>query len=79
MADMRRLQSVLSYEGLFAIINNGYLDPLTNELIGENDMLIEELLSKVINEKNGKPEDGNDHCLDACKYGTRKLQLLGVI
>ena len=79
MADMRRLQSVLSYEGLFAIINEGYRDPLTNELIGDNDMLIEELLSKVINEKNGKPEDGNDHCIDACKYGTRKLQLIGVI
>lgn len=79
MVDMRRLQSVLSYEGLFAIINEGYLDPLTNEMLGENDMLIEEFQSKVINEKNGKPEDGNDHCLDACKYGTRKLQLLGVI
>lgn len=79
MADMRRLQSVLSYDGLFKIINKGYIDPTTNELLGENDMLIEELLSKVINEKNGKPEDGNDHCIDACKYGTRKLQLLGVI
>lgn len=79
MQDMRRLQSVLSYEGLFAIINEGYRDPLTNEVLGENDMLIEEFQSKVINEKNGKPEDGNDHCLDACKYGTRKLQLLGVI
>lgn len=79
MADMRRLQSVLSYEGLFKIINEGYKDPVTSELLGENDMLIEELLSKVINEKNGKPEDGNDHCIDACKYGTRKLQLIGVI
>lgn len=79
MADMRRLQSVLSYQELFAIIDEGYRDPITDELIGEHDMLIEELQAKVINEKNGKPEDGNDHCIDACKYGTRKLQLLGVI
>lgn len=79
LVDMRRLQGVLSYEGLFKIFDEGYIDPLRNEKLGEHDMLIEELQSKVINEKTHKPEDGNDHCIDACKYATRELQLQGGI
>lgn len=42
-------------------------------------MLIEELQSKVIDDKTGKPEDGNDHDIDAFKYATYRLQEEGVI
>ena len=79
MVDMRRVQALLSYEGAFAILNQGYSSPLTGDKLGPNDMLIEELQSKVVDEKTGKPEDGNDHDIDALKYATRRLQLKGVI
>ena len=79
MVDMRRVQGILSYEGLFVILDEGYIDPITKTKLGEHDMLIEELQSKVIDEKSGKPEDGNDHAIDALKYATREIQLQGGI
>ena len=42
-------------------------------------MLIEELQSKIIDVKTGKPEDGGDHDIDALKYATYRLQEEGVI
>ena len=79
MVDMRRVQALLSYQGAFKIIDQGYKDPLTGSILGEHDMLIEELQSKVIDDKTGKPEDGNDHDIDAFKYATYRLQEEGVI
>lgn len=79
MVDMRRVQALLSYQGAFKIIDQGYKDPLTGSILGEHDMLIEELQSKVIDEKTGKPEDGGDHDIDALKYTTYRLQEEGVI
>ncbi len=68
-----------AFKSRFKFQNQGYKSPLTGENLGENDMLIEELQSKVINEKNGRPEDGNDHCIDAFKYATYRLQEKGLI
>ena len=44
-----------------------------DEQLGQTDMFIVELNNKVWDVKNNKPEDGNDHCIDAFKYGVEVI------
>lgn len=82
--DMRRLQNVYTAPGYFITINAGYIDPLSIpfenaynspnfKILGDDDMLIVETLSLVINEKTGRPMDGNDHMIDATKYAVKAI------
>ena len=82
--DMRRLQNVYTAPNYFITINAGYIDPLSIPLenaynspnfkiLGDDDMLIVETLSLVINEKTGRPMDGNDHMIDATKYAVKAI------
>jgi hypothetical protein len=55
----------------FYIINAGYRNPLNpSEVLGQDDMFIVELNNKVWDMRKNLPEDGNDHCIDAFKYGS---------
>lgn len=70
IVDMRRLQSMLSTPNLIKILNLGYFDPLNGLKLKDDDMLITELENLVVDSKSGKPMDGNDHSIDAAKYGS---------
>ena len=82
--DMRRLQNVYTVPDYFITINAGYVDPLTIpskksyehpnfRMLGDDDMLIVETLSLMIDEKTNKPIDGNDHMIDATKYAVKAI------
>lgn len=69
--DTQRVIAIIEKENYFYIINAGNIDPITFEKKGNTDMFIVELENKVWDKKKGNvPEDGNDHCIDAFKYGT---------
>lgn len=69
--DTQRVIGITEKEEYFYIINAGNIDPITFEKKGDVDMFIIELENKVWDKKKGNvPEDGNDHCIDAFKYGT---------
>lgn len=69
--DTQRVIGITEKDDYLYIINAGNIDPITFEKKGDVDMFIIELENKVWDKKKGNvPEDGNDHCLDAFKYGT---------
>ena len=72
MKDTQRVKSIVGKENYWYIINFGRMNPLNpQEKIGEDDMMIVEFNNIVWDKKKGNvPEDGNDHCFDAFKYGT---------
>lgn len=71
MADTQRAIGFIDAENYFYIIDAGFIDPVTYEQVGNTDMFIIELENKVWDKKKGNvPEDGNDHAIDAFKYGT---------
>ena len=70
----QRVKSIIGKDDYFYIIDAGYRNPLNpNELLGQTDMFIVELNNKVWDVKKNQPEDGNDHCIDAFKYGSYYL------
>lgn len=75
--DMKRLQNVYTAPDYFITINAGYIDPMSigSELVtlGDNDMLIVEMFSIVVDPKTGKPIDGNDHMTDGLKYAVKAI------
>ena len=75
MKDTQRVKSIVGTENYWYIVNFGYRNPLNpQEKLGEDDMLIVEFNNIVWDKKKGNvPEDGNDHCFDAFKYGTYNL------
>ena len=71
LKDTQRVKSIIGKDDYFYIIDAGYRNPLKpDEQLGQTDMFIVELNNKVWDVKNNKPEDGNDHCIDAFKYGS---------
>lgn len=69
--DTQRVIAIVEKEDYFYIVNAGNVDPITYQKKGDTDMFIVELENKVWDKKKGNvPEDGNDHCIDAFKYGT---------
>ena len=71
LKDTQRVKSIIGRDDYFYIIDAGYRNPLKpDEQLGQTDMFIVELNNKVWDVKNNKPEDGNDHCIDAFKYGS---------
>ena len=69
--DTQRVIAIVEKDDYFYIINAGNIDPITMQKKGDTDMFIVELENKVWDKKKGNvPEDGNDHCIDAFKYGT---------
>lgn len=77
--DTLRAIGIIEKEGFVTIVNCGYIDPITFRKIGDTDMFIVELENQVWDKKKGNvPEDGNDHCIDAFKYGTYQLYYGGV-
>ena len=74
LKDTQRVKSIIGKDDYFYIIDAGYRNPLNpNELLGQTDMFIVELNNKVWDMKKNQPEDGNDHCIDAFKYGSYYL------
>ena len=77
--DTLRAIGIVEKEGFMTIVNCGYLNPTNFQKLGDTDMLIVEIENQVWDKKKGNvPEDGNDHCIDALKYGTYKLYYGGV-
>lgn len=77
--DTLRAIGIIEKEGFVTIVNCGNINPITFEKIGDTDMFIIELENQVWDKKKGNvPEDGNDHCIDAFKYGTFKIYYGGV-
>ena len=71
LKDTQRVKSIIGRDDYFYIIDAGYRNPLKpDELLGQTDMFIVELNNKVWDIKKNQPEDGNDHCIDAFKYGS---------
>ena len=71
LKDTQRVKSIIGKDDYFYIIDAGYRNPLNpNEVLGQTDMFIVELNNKVWDMKKNQPEDGNDHCIDAFKYGS---------
>lgn len=71
LKDTQRVKSIIGKDNFFYIIDAGYRNPLNpNELLGNNDMFIVELNNQVWDIKKNQPTDGNDHCIDAFKYGS---------
>ena len=74
LKDTQRVKSIIAKDDYFYIIDAGYRNPLNpNEVIGQTDMFIIELQNLVWDKKKNQPEDGNDHCIDAFKYGSYYL------
>ena len=74
LKDTQRVKSIIGKDDYFYIIDAGYRNPLKpTELLGQTDMFIVELNNKVWDIKKNQPEDGNDHCIDAFKYGSYYL------
>ena len=74
LKDTQRVKSIIGKDDYFYIIDAGYRNPLKpTELLGQTDMFIVELNNKVWDLKKNQPEDGNDHCIDAFKYGSYYL------
>ena len=74
LKDTQRVKSIIGKDDYFYIIDAGYRNPLNpSELLGQTDMFIVELNNKVWDMKKNQPEDGNDHCIDAFKYGSYYL------
>ena len=74
LKDTQRVKSIIGKNDYFYIIDAGYLNPLNpTEQLGQTDMFIVELNNKVWDVKKNQPEDGNDHCIDAFKYGSYYL------
>lgn len=84
--DMRNLQNVYTVPNYFITVNAGYIDPISLpqktsngyassnfRMLGDNDMLIVEELSLIMDEKTNKPVDGNDHMTDGMKYAIKDL------
>lgn len=84
--DMRNLQNVYTVPNYFITVNAGYIDPISLpqktsngyassnfRMLGDNDMLIVEELSLIMDEKTNKPVDGNDHMTDGMKYAIKGL------
>lgn len=86
--DMKRLQNVYTVPDYFITINAGYIDPLSLpkrkrdgigfeeanfNYLGDDDMLIVEMLSLCVNPDTGKPMDGNDHMTDGLKYAVKGI------
>lgn len=84
--DMRNLQNVYTVPNYFITVNAGYIDPISLpqktsngyassnfKMLGDNDMLIVEELSLIMDEKTNKPVDGNDHMTDGMKYAIKGL------
>ena len=71
LKDTQRVKSIIGKDDYFYIINAGYRNPLNpSEVLGQDDMFIVELNNKVWDMRKNLPEDGNDHCIDAFKYGS---------
>ncbi len=71
LKDTQRVKSIIGRDDYFYIIDAGYRNPIKpDELLGQTDMFIVELNNKVWDLKKNQPEDGNDHCIDAFKYGS---------
>ena len=71
LKDTQRVKSIIGKDNFFYIIDAGYRNPLNpNELLGNNDMFIVELNNQIWDIKKNQPMDGNDHCIDAFKYGS---------
>lgn len=87
--DMKRVQNVLTVPDYFITVNAGYIDPLSLprfksgngfenanfNYLGDDDMLIVEMLSLCVNPDTGKPMDGNDHTIDGLKYACKGLNM----
>ena len=77
LKDTQRVKSIIGKDDYFYIIDAGYRNPLNpNEVLGQTDMFIVELNNKVWDVKKNLPEDGNDHCIDAFKYGSYYIYYL---
>lgn len=77
LKDTQRVKSIIGKDEYFYIIDAGYRNPLNpNEVLGQTDMFIVELNNKVWDLKKNLPEDGNDHCIDAFKYGSYYIYYL---
>lgn len=70
LKDTQRAYATIEKDEYFYIINAGNIDPVTYTKKTDLDMFIVELENKVWDKKKNQPEDGNDHCIDAFKYGT---------
>ena len=84
--DMRNLQNIYTVPNYFITVNAGYIDPLSLpkkidngyqspsfRMLGDDDMLIVEMQTIVMDEKTNKPMDGNDHMTDGMKYALKGL------
>ena len=79
MNDTLRAIGIIEKEDFVTILNCGNIDPTTFEKLGDTDMFIVEIENQVWDKKKGNvPEDGNDHCIDAFKYGTYQIYYGGV-
>ena len=77
--DTLRAIGIIEKENFVTIINCGNIDPVTFKKIGDTDMFIVEIENQVWDKKKGNvPEDGNDHCIDAFKYGTYQIYNGGI-
>ena len=77
LKDTQRVKSIIAKDDYFYIIDAGYRNPLNpKEVLGQTDMFIVELNNKVWDLKKNVPEDGNDHCIDAFKYGSYYIYYL---
>ena len=79
ISDTLRAIGIIEKEGFVTILNCGNIDPVTFRKVGDTDMFIVELENQVWDKKKGNvPEDGNDHCIDAFKYGTYQIYYGGI-
>ena len=79
MNDTLRAIGIIEKEDFVTILNCGNIDPTTFEKVGDTDMFIVEIENQVWDKKKGNvPEDGNDHCIDAFKYGTYQIYYGGI-
>ncbi len=77
--DTLRAIGIIEKEGFVTIVNCGNIDPTTFRKVGDTDMFVVELENQVWDKKKGNvPEDGNDHCIDAFKYGTYQIYNGGI-
>lgn len=71
LIDMKRHQTALNVPDYFLLLNAGYIDPVTFNEVGDDDMYIVEISGLVVDEKTGKPIDENNHTIDATNYGLK--------
>ena len=79
LADKNRLISLFSLPNYYKIQLSEYLSPLNKNKLGEISPYIRQLETLAYNPKTNFPNDGNDHAIDASKYGTYGLRAKGYL